>query len=170
MLLTLFQDLAHFLSSSSATEPVPDFDSEFQWIPADVEVDIEGKTRFTSYVNNLNPWEFEEMYGVLEEILSTTFIPLWDKLLTHISQDRNGEAIISLRGRKIQVVVRMTSTHLTQEHPKHPGDTDYSRISINVNYIVTTQVDYIFIQKGPDGSGLMWAYVGRIGGRQVEIL
>jgi hypothetical protein len=30
----------------------------------------------------------------------------------------------------------------------------------------TTQADYVFIQKGSSGSGC-WAYVGRIGGRQV---
>lgn len=126
--------MVHFLSEDEISV---DIASEHQWLPADVDVDLDGKAHFTSYVNNLYPSEHGEMYGVLEEILSTTFVPLWEKLLTDMRRQgiRNkSEAVedsddddeeqfcVKLKGRKIQVVVRMSTTYLTpEENPRHPG-------------------------------------------------
>lgn len=93
---------------------------------------LDGTAHFTSYVNNLNPYEHGGMYGVLEEILSTTFVPLWSKLLTGMRRkqmrnksedeeysDDDEDLCVEL---KIQVIVRLANTHLTPgENSRHPG-------------------------------------------------
>ncbi|WOO78742.1 uncharacterized protein LOC62_02G002281 [Vanrija pseudolonga] len=48
---------------------------KFQWLPAEVDVDNDGKATFKSYINNLHPSN-GALYSVLERLVSK-FIPLW---------------------------------------------------------------------------------------------
>ncbi|CAK9780255.1 hypothetical protein CC85DRAFT_283331 [Cutaneotrichosporon oleaginosum] len=56
----------------------------YQWLPADVAL-VDGKAKFTSYINNLHPEEHAELYGVLEELVERA-VPLWfaayDRVMT----------------------------------------------------------------------------------------
>jgi len=45
-------------------------DSKYQWLPADVSVDSNGKCCFMSYINNLNREKYSELYASLEELLA----------------------------------------------------------------------------------------------------
>lgn len=129
------QDLAHFPSQDDKKA------SELQWLPSDVAVDLDGSAHFTSYINNLHPYKQKGMYGVLEEILTSVFVPMWSRLLTGLrksGQTRNGgdqvpakkkaklaEGVlppVELKGRRIQVIVRMATTLLTPgDNSKHSG-------------------------------------------------
>jgi hypothetical protein len=53
---------------------------KFQWLPADVLVNHEGKVEFQSYINNLHPLKHKSLYRSLEIILEK-FIPMFEKVL-----------------------------------------------------------------------------------------
>ncbi|OXA40655.1 uncharacterized protein LOC110860451 [Folsomia candida] len=118
------------------TWPAREWDPYYQILPADVSIDSDGTSHFTSYVNGLNPSEHGDLYATLEQVLSK-MIPLFEKTLTEIrvqrrevEQPRTRSEIakqaslppaVTLGGRKIQVVVRMATTILTPDNPRHPG-------------------------------------------------
>lgn len=52
----------------------------YQWLPAQVDVATEGRSRITSYINNLHPAEHGELYAVLEQMVDRA-IPLWNECL-----------------------------------------------------------------------------------------
>ncbi|KAF4470972.1 hypothetical protein FALBO_2113 [Fusarium albosuccineum] len=57
----------------------PDFWSNtYQWLPANLAFRIDGGVKFTSYVNNLHPNEFSEVYKALESLIDKA-IPAWDQ-------------------------------------------------------------------------------------------
>ena len=56
----------------------------YQWLPSEVQVDSDGKCKFLSYINNLHPREYAELYGVLEQVLEK-FIPLFNQVLTDLA-------------------------------------------------------------------------------------
>ncbi|OXA54239.1 uncharacterized protein LOC110849981 [Folsomia candida] len=69
------------------TWPVREWDPYYQMLPADVSIDSDGTSHFTSYVNGLNPAEHGELYATLEQVL-TKMIPLFEKTLTEIRVQR----------------------------------------------------------------------------------
>jgi len=55
--------------------------SRFQWLPAEVEVDIEGKARFTSPINNLDRAEYPGLVNSLETLFTALlpgFAKVWE--------------------------------------------------------------------------------------------
>lgn len=59
----------------------PDFWSvNFQWLPSNVAFQDDGTVRFTSYVNNLHPNKYPEIYGAIEGLIETS-LPMWDQCL-----------------------------------------------------------------------------------------
>ncbi|KAF8874335.1 hypothetical protein BD779DRAFT_257282 [Infundibulicybe gibba] len=56
------------------------FSRRFQWLPCDVNISSDG-AKITSYINNLHPQEHEDLYRIIEEIISCS-IPLWNMSLT----------------------------------------------------------------------------------------
>ena len=58
------------------------FSTRYQWLPCEVafEGDAGANVRITSYVNNLHPARHQDLYGVLERMLSKA-IPLWNAVL-----------------------------------------------------------------------------------------
>lgn len=59
----------------------------FQWLPAQVELAVDGRAKITSYINNLHPVEHKALYSTLERIVSAT-IPLWDDTLSGFVDSR----------------------------------------------------------------------------------
>eukprot|EP01080_Neovahlkampfia_damariscottae_P008473 gene8473-295_t len=140
---------------------------KFQWLPSDISVSKEGKVQFESYINNLHPLKFKELYSCLEQILEK-FIPMFELVLGN-----NGGEIISsiyhnalyddgfdqkfgddyedyldnydeeelqakgsffnekyqprklnsmkLKGRNLQVIVKMANIELTPDSPSYEG-------------------------------------------------
>ncbi|TPX36980.1 hypothetical protein SmJEL517_g00889 [Synchytrium microbalum] len=60
----------------------------FQWLPAELQVSEDGKSvQFKSYINNLHPHVFGNLYKSLEYILGTCMVPLFEKVLTDMVND-----------------------------------------------------------------------------------
>ena len=52
------------------------YSGSFQWLPCEVTLANDGKAKITSYINNLHPFGNEELYAIIEEVI-TRSIPLW---------------------------------------------------------------------------------------------
>ncbi|KAM0239600.1 hypothetical protein ACHAP5_008171 [Fusarium lateritium] len=65
---------------------------KYQWLPANVCFRKDGSARFTSYVNNLHPAKYPDIYRTLEHIIDKA-IPAWDQCLREgtSSGDQNDE-------------------------------------------------------------------------------
>ncbi|EIM84066.1 uncharacterized protein STEHIDRAFT_83029 [Stereum hirsutum FP-91666 SS1] len=64
---------------SAYPHPTP-WSRKFQWLPCQVKL-TEGVAKITSYINNLHPQHHKDLYGIIEEIITST-IPLWNRTLT----------------------------------------------------------------------------------------
>lgn len=60
--------------------------SNYQWLPSTVSLSDDGKPRFTSYINNLDPERYPAMYGTVERLVDAV-IPAWDQCLQEYSKD-----------------------------------------------------------------------------------
>lgn len=52
----------------------------YQWLPSNVELQDDGSVRFTSYINNLHPTKYPEIYRTIEKFIETV-LPAWDQCL-----------------------------------------------------------------------------------------
>ncbi|KEQ79691.1 hypothetical protein M438DRAFT_377976 [Aureobasidium pullulans EXF-150] len=55
---------------------------QFQWLPCDVEFQGEDEIKIVSYVNNLHPKEYPDIYRLVEKVIAKA-VPLWDQVLSH---------------------------------------------------------------------------------------
>ncbi|KAF7853259.1 hypothetical protein EAF04_010761 [Stromatinia cepivora] len=53
----------------------------YQWLPANVAFQEDGTVKFTSYINNIHPTKYPEIYRTIEKLIETA-LPLWDQCLT----------------------------------------------------------------------------------------
>lgn len=59
----------------------PQYWSEiYQWLPANVAFQDDGSVSFTSYINNLHPNKYPEIYRTIEKLIETA-LPAWDQCL-----------------------------------------------------------------------------------------
>jgi hypothetical protein len=62
----------------------------YQWLPSNVAIKEDGSVRFTSYINNLHPTKYPDVYRTIEKLIETC-LPMWDQCLVNIedqSHDR----------------------------------------------------------------------------------
>lgn len=65
-----------------AWEREPDhYSSNYQWLPANLAFQHDGSVKLTSYINNLHPSRYSEIYRTIEKLVETT-LPLWDQCLS----------------------------------------------------------------------------------------
>ena len=57
----------------------------FQWLPCLVRFQDGGTVKISSYINNLHPSKFPDLYRVIEECIAKA-IPLWDRTLSSIRE------------------------------------------------------------------------------------
>ncbi|KAE8453577.1 hypothetical protein EG329_010438 [Mollisiaceae sp. DMI_Dod_QoI] len=66
--------------------PDSPYSKKFQWLPCEVDIsDEHGPARITSYINNLHPHKYRELYELIEDII-TKAIPLWNITLTPLRE------------------------------------------------------------------------------------
>lgn len=121
--------------------------SNFQWIPSDFQVREDGTVRVLSYINNLHPKHFASMYTSIESIFGR-FVPLFDRVLSALSREYPDAAFgvpedynrdrptvpenvlpptdstsmsVTLKGKTVQVIVKVAEILLTPESPKYEG-------------------------------------------------
>lgn len=64
----------------SSEVPPEYWSSTYQWLPANVAFSQDGGVRFTSYINNLHPNRYPDIYRTIEKLIETS-LPLWDQCL-----------------------------------------------------------------------------------------
>ncbi|KAF2628312.1 hypothetical protein BU25DRAFT_420802 [Macroventuria anomochaeta] len=52
----------------------------YQWLPSNVAFQDDGSVRFTSYINNLHPTKYTDIYRTIERLIETS-LPMWDQCL-----------------------------------------------------------------------------------------
>jgi Protein of unknown function (DUF4246) len=54
--------------------------SSYQWLPANVAFQEDRSVKLTSYINNLHPKKYPEIYRTIEKLIETV-LPAWDQCL-----------------------------------------------------------------------------------------
>jgi hypothetical protein len=111
------------------------FSKKFQWLPSEVLVSQDGTAKFQSYINNLHPEQHQELYGTIEKIF-TAFVPLFNMTLTDTCS-----GTVDLRGRRLQVIVKLANIILTPENPKYEGGAWHVEGMLN-EHIVASGIYY----------------------------
>lgn len=62
----------------------------YQWLPSNVAFQDDGGVKFTSYINNLHPTKYPDIYRTLEKLVEKA-LPAWDQCLTGRSGPRFSE-------------------------------------------------------------------------------
>lgn len=52
----------------------------YQWLPSNVAFQDDGSVKFTSYINNLHPTKYPDIYRTVEKVIQTV-LPAWDQCL-----------------------------------------------------------------------------------------
>ncbi|KAI0410008.1 hypothetical protein F4802DRAFT_543020 [Xylaria palmicola] len=63
-----------------STVPPEFWSDNYQWLPSNVALGSDGSVKFTSYINNLHPGKYPEIYAVLEQLVEKV-LPMWDHIL-----------------------------------------------------------------------------------------
>jgi hypothetical protein len=59
----------------------PNFWSDtYQWLPSNVAFQNDGSVKFTSYINNLHPQKYPDIYRTIEKLVERA-LPAWDQCL-----------------------------------------------------------------------------------------
>lgn len=61
----------------------------YQWLPANVKFQADGGVKFTSYINNLHPTKYRDVYDALEKLVGVAF-PAWDYCVSPYDCERLG--------------------------------------------------------------------------------
>ncbi|KAF4965613.1 hypothetical protein FSARC_6600 [Fusarium sarcochroum] len=76
--------------NTGSGEVLPEYWSyQYHWLPANVGFREDGSVEFTSYVNNLHPTKFPEIYRTLEQVIDKA-IPAWDQCLREVFGYKDG--------------------------------------------------------------------------------
>lgn len=62
--------------------------STYQWLPSNVALGEDGSVKFTSYINNLHPTRYPDIYSTIEKLIETA-LPAWDHCLLMNQDGRN---------------------------------------------------------------------------------
>jgi hypothetical protein len=65
----------------SGTVPPEYWSDTYQWLPANVAFKEGGGVAFTSYINNLHPTKYPDIYRTIEKLIEAS-LPAWDQCLT----------------------------------------------------------------------------------------
>jgi hypothetical protein len=66
--------------TGSYSVPLSYWSDTYQWLPANVAFQEDGSVKLTSYINNLHPNKYPEIYQTVEKLIETV-LPAWDQCL-----------------------------------------------------------------------------------------
>ncbi|OAL06822.1 hypothetical protein IQ06DRAFT_311930 [Phaeosphaeriaceae sp. SRC1lsM3a] len=69
------------------------YSNDYQWLPANATFQADGSVKFTSYINNLHPTKYPELYRTIEKLVETA-LPLWDQCLGYQHAEVDQEDLI----------------------------------------------------------------------------
>lgn len=58
----------------------PYWSTNYQWLPANLKFTPDGGVQFTSYINNLHPTKYADIYRTIEKLIEKA-LPMWDQCL-----------------------------------------------------------------------------------------
>lgn len=61
--------------------PASYWSDTYQWLPANVKFMEDGTVKFTSYINNLHPQKYSQIYRTVEKLIEAA-LPTWDQCLS----------------------------------------------------------------------------------------
>ncbi|KAK1241145.1 hypothetical protein MKX08_001119 [Trichoderma sp. CBMAI-0020] len=61
--------------------PASYWSDTYQWLPANVKFMEDGTVKFTSYINNLHPQKYPQIYRTIEKLVEAA-LPAWDQCLS----------------------------------------------------------------------------------------
>ncbi len=64
----------------------------YQWLPANLTFQEDGTVRFTSYINNLHPTKYPDIYRAIERLVDVA-IPAWDQCLVENSRNAGSQRL-----------------------------------------------------------------------------
>lgn len=75
----------------------------YQWLPANVAFKEGGAVTFTSYINNLHPTKYSDIYRTIEKLIESV-LPAWDQCLTLAAgyNEREGAGRVNSRFEKLE--------------------------------------------------------------------
>ncbi|KAI0429081.1 hypothetical protein F5Y09DRAFT_311426 [Xylaria sp. FL1042] len=71
-------------SDSWTDVPLEYWSDDYQWLPSNVTLHDDGSVRFTSYINNLHPTKYPEIYVAIEKLVEKA-LPMWDQCLWSVT-------------------------------------------------------------------------------------
>lgn len=71
------------VSLGAADIPDSYWSSTYQWLPSNVAFQEDGSVKFTSYINNLHPTRYPNIYSTIEKLIETA-LPAWDHCLLEV--------------------------------------------------------------------------------------
>lgn len=60
--------------------PISYWSDKYQWLPTNVAFEEDGSVKLTSYINNLHPGRYSEIYRTVEKLVEKA-LPMWDQCL-----------------------------------------------------------------------------------------
>ncbi|KAI4688005.1 uncharacterized protein J4E84_004933 [Alternaria hordeiaustralica] len=70
----------HYYGLGGSDIPPEYWFNQYQWLPANLAFQEDGSVKFTSYINNLHPTRYPDIYRTIEKLVETS-IPMWDQCL-----------------------------------------------------------------------------------------
>ncbi|KAI1423131.1 hypothetical protein F5Y12DRAFT_716640 [Xylaria sp. FL1777] len=67
-------------TESRIVVPIECWSDNYQWLPSNVTLHGDGSVKFTSYINNLHPTKYPEIYATIEKLVEKA-LPMWDQCL-----------------------------------------------------------------------------------------
>lgn len=61
----------------------------YQWLPASMKFEEHGGVRFTSYINDLHPTKYRDIYDTIEKLVDVE-LPAWDYCVSAYDGERFG--------------------------------------------------------------------------------
>ncbi|GJE90782.1 DUF4246 domain-containing protein [Phanerochaete sordida] len=128
----------------------------FSWLPTDFAVSEDGTTaKALCYINNLSPYTHASAYPVMERLVAR-FVPLWERVLSesragremrplpgwnHSFDENDADGSVQLKGRTLQVIIKLANILLTPEKPEYAGGSWHVEGMVN-EAIVSTGIYY----------------------------
>ncbi|KAL1848062.1 hypothetical protein Plec18167_008758 [Paecilomyces lecythidis] len=101
---------------------VKPFSTDFQMLPAEVQLGEDGKWHLASYINNLHPEKHKELYGVIEEIIEKVS-GLWEMTLTPVKDMLHSRARIEYHKVEYEPLTEEAKqSHPVKEHNETEAD------------------------------------------------
>jgi hypothetical protein len=82
----------------SGEVPPQYWSNTYQWLPANLAFQKDGTVKFTSYINNLHPNRYPDIYRTIEKLVETA-LPAWDQCLAFSAGYEGNEGAGRLKSR-----------------------------------------------------------------------